>query len=202
VGWAKTAIGFKPEYLDCTRGIRVGNLEDHQRITRISKQASRRATAKTSSPNGGDAASSGSGSAPQPCQSRGQAQVERRKLRVLEVLHHGRHRIRRFKCGMQWSAATCARRRGTAVPASVRLDWHRLVSAIQPRSVTYRDLQRLLADEFEGRQAAGRSRECSGSAYPAPRRYAGRSATFPLANGAASRCTLPLMSRTSRHDRR
>jgi hypothetical protein len=35
----RTAIGFKPEYLDFKRGIRVGNLEDNQRITRILKLA-------------------------------------------------------------------------------------------------------------------------------------------------------------------
>lgn len=33
----RTAIGFLPEYLDFERGIRVGNLEDSQRITRILK---------------------------------------------------------------------------------------------------------------------------------------------------------------------
>ena len=33
------AIGFRPEYLDFNRGIRVGNLEDHERITRILKLA-------------------------------------------------------------------------------------------------------------------------------------------------------------------
>lgn len=33
------AIGFRPEYLDFRRGIRVGNLEDHERITRILKLA-------------------------------------------------------------------------------------------------------------------------------------------------------------------
>lgn len=33
------AIGFKPEFLDFRRGIRVGNLEDHERITRILKLA-------------------------------------------------------------------------------------------------------------------------------------------------------------------
>jgi hypothetical protein len=33
----KAAIGFRPEYLDFRRGIRVGNLEDHERITRILK---------------------------------------------------------------------------------------------------------------------------------------------------------------------
>jgi hypothetical protein len=33
----KAAIGFKPEHLDFKRGIRVGNLKDHERITRILK---------------------------------------------------------------------------------------------------------------------------------------------------------------------
>jgi len=31
------AIGFRPEFLDFRRGIHVGNLEDHERITRILK---------------------------------------------------------------------------------------------------------------------------------------------------------------------
>lgn len=31
------AVGFRPEFLDFRRGIRVGNLEDHERITRILK---------------------------------------------------------------------------------------------------------------------------------------------------------------------
>lgn len=33
------AIGFRPEFLDFKRGIRVGNLEDNERITRILKLA-------------------------------------------------------------------------------------------------------------------------------------------------------------------
>jgi len=33
------AIGFRPEFLDFDRGIRVGNLEDNERITRILKLA-------------------------------------------------------------------------------------------------------------------------------------------------------------------
>jgi hypothetical protein len=37
--YPRSAIGFQPEYLDFQRGIRVGNLEDHQRITRILKLA-------------------------------------------------------------------------------------------------------------------------------------------------------------------
>jgi hypothetical protein len=35
----RTAIGFLPEYLDFEKGIRVGNLDDNQRITRILKLA-------------------------------------------------------------------------------------------------------------------------------------------------------------------
>lgn len=35
----RATIGFQPEYLDFKRGIRVGNLEDNQRITRILKLA-------------------------------------------------------------------------------------------------------------------------------------------------------------------
>ena len=34
-----TAIGFRPEFLDFRRGIRVGNLEENERITRILKLA-------------------------------------------------------------------------------------------------------------------------------------------------------------------
>lgn len=37
--YPRTAIRFKPEYLDFARGIRVGNLEDNERITRILKLA-------------------------------------------------------------------------------------------------------------------------------------------------------------------
>lgn len=35
----RTSIGFMPDYLDFRRGIRVGNLEDNQRITHILKMA-------------------------------------------------------------------------------------------------------------------------------------------------------------------
>lgn len=36
-GVPKAAIAFRPEYLDFKRGIRVGNLEDNERITRLLK---------------------------------------------------------------------------------------------------------------------------------------------------------------------
>ncbi len=36
---APATIGFRPEFIDFRRGIRVGNLEDHERITRILKLA-------------------------------------------------------------------------------------------------------------------------------------------------------------------
>jgi hypothetical protein len=38
-GDMKTAIGFRPEFLDFQRGIHVGNLEERERITRILKIA-------------------------------------------------------------------------------------------------------------------------------------------------------------------
>jgi len=37
--FSRSAIAFRPEYLDFQRGIRVGNLDDNQRITRILKLA-------------------------------------------------------------------------------------------------------------------------------------------------------------------
>jgi hypothetical protein len=43
----KAAIGFLPEYLDFQRGIRVGNLDDNQRITRILKLAVEDATGES-----------------------------------------------------------------------------------------------------------------------------------------------------------
>lgn len=36
---SSAVIGFRPEFLDFKRGIRVGNLQDHERITRILKLA-------------------------------------------------------------------------------------------------------------------------------------------------------------------
>ncbi|NWG12432.1 MAG: hypothetical protein HXY20_02725 [Acidobacteria bacterium] len=38
-GVSPASIGFRPEFLDFDRGIRVGNLKDHERITRILKLA-------------------------------------------------------------------------------------------------------------------------------------------------------------------
>jgi hypothetical protein len=37
--FSRSVIGFRPEYLDFQRGIRVGNLEENERITRILKLA-------------------------------------------------------------------------------------------------------------------------------------------------------------------
>jgi hypothetical protein len=37
--FSRSAIAFRPEYLDFQKGIRVGNLDDNQRITRILKLA-------------------------------------------------------------------------------------------------------------------------------------------------------------------
>lgn len=149
--WAKTAIGFRPEYLDFARGIRVGNLEPHERITRILKaglearygqefvterwgrgvfwqwigflnRANRSAKPKSSHVSFG-------------C-----------SKFFLTVDTDDR----RFKCGMQ------VERGYVRAPREIRdcrlasdWDWQRLVRALTPRSPLMRELKRLVDDEFQ-----------------------------------------------------
>ncbi len=149
--WAKTAIGFKPEYLDFARGIRVGNLEPHERITRILKagletrygqefvterwgrgvfwqwigflnRANRTAKPKSSHVSFGCA-----------------------KFFVTVDTDE-----RRFKCGVQ------VERGYVRAPREMRecqmrsdWDWQRLAAALTPRGTLMRELRRLVDDEFE-----------------------------------------------------
>ncbi len=149
--WAKTAIGFKSEYLDFARGIRVGNLEPHERITRILKagletrygqefvterwgrgvfwqwigflnRANRAAKPKSSHVSFG-------------CS----------KFFVMVDTAE-----RRFKCGVQ------VERGYVRAPREMRecqlrsdWDWQRLVAALRPRGTLMRELRRLVDDQFE-----------------------------------------------------
>lgn len=149
--WAKTAIGFRPEYLDFARGIRVGNLEPHERITRILKsglearygqefvterwgrgvfwqwigflnRANRTAKPKSSHVSFG-------------CS----------KFFLMVDTDE-----RRFKCGLQ------VERGYVRAPREMRecqlrsdWDWQRLVAALTPRGPLMRELKRLADDEFE-----------------------------------------------------
>ncbi len=149
--WAKTAIGFRPEYLDFARGIRVGNLEPNQRITRILKagletryeqefvterwgrgvfwqwigflnRPNRAAKPKSSGVSFGCA----------------------KFFVTVDTADQ------RFKCGMQIERGYL---RAPREMASCRLqsdwDWQRLVRALAPRSVLMKELRRLVDDEFE-----------------------------------------------------
>ncbi len=149
--WAKTAIGFRAEYLDFARGIRVGNLEPHERITRILKtglearygqefvterwgrgvfwqwigflnRANRNAKPRSSHVSFG-------------CS----------KFFVMVDTEE-----RRFKCGMQVERGyvRAPRERRDCQLAS-DWDWQRLVAGLTPRGVLPRELKRLAEDEFE-----------------------------------------------------
>ncbi len=149
--WARTAIGFRPEFLDFERGIRVGNLEPRERITRILKaglearygqefvterwgrgvfwqwigflnRANRNAKPKSSQVSFG-------------CS---------KFFLTVDTLD------RRFKCGLQ------VERGYVRAPREMRecqlrsdWDWHRLVAALTPRGALMRELRRLLDEEFE-----------------------------------------------------
>ncbi len=149
--WARTAIGFRSEFLDFERGIRVGNLEPRERITRILKaglearygqefvterwgrgvfwqwigflnRANRNAKPKSSHVSFG-------------CS------------KFFVMVDTG---DRRFKCGLQ------VERGYLRAPREMRecqlrsdWDWQRLVAALTPRGALMRELRRLLDDEFE-----------------------------------------------------
>jgi hypothetical protein len=152
--WAKTAIGFRPEFLDFSRGIRVGNLEPHERITRVLKgaleatyrqefvterwgrgvfwqwigflnRANRSAKPRSSGVSFG-------------CS----------KFFVSVDTDE-----RRFTCGLQVERGYVRAPRGErACRLCDDWDWHRLVAGMRPRARLYRELKRLVDEEqFEVR---------------------------------------------------
>jgi hypothetical protein len=149
--WAKTAIGFKPEYLDFARGIRVGNLEPHERITRILK-------AGLEARYGQEFVTERWG--------RGVfwqwigflTRANRAAKPISSHVSFGCSKFfvtvdtedRRFKCGLQVERGYVKASRDQG---DFRLradwDWQRLVASLTPRGMLIRELTRLAADEFE-----------------------------------------------------
>jgi hypothetical protein len=152
--WAKTAIGFRPEFLDFSRGIHVGNLEPHERITKILKGALEAEY--------------------------GQEFVTERWGRGvfwqwIGFLNRANRAVkpqssgvsfgcskffvsvdtdeRRFTCGMQVERGYVrASRDERAFRLCPDWDWHRFVAGLVPRAVLYRELKRLVDEEqFEVR---------------------------------------------------
>ncbi len=143
------AIAFKSQYLDFQRGIRVGNLEDNERITRILKL-------ELESRYGQDFVTErwGRGIFWQWI---GYLPRENREAKPISgrvsfgcskffIMVDTEDRV--FKCGMQVE-------RGYLTPApeysQCRLesdwDWHRLISALKPYSRMERELRRLVTRE-------------------------------------------------------
>jgi hypothetical protein len=152
--WAKTAIGFRPEFLDFSRGIHVGNLEPHERITKILKGA-------LEADYGQEFVTERWGRgvfwqwigflnranrAAKP-QSSG-ASFGCSKFYVSVDTDE-----RRFTCGMQVERGYVrASRDERAFRLCPDWDWHRFVAGLTPRAQLYQHLKRLVEEEqFEVR---------------------------------------------------
>ncbi len=145
----KTAIGFKSEYLDFQRGIRVGNLEDNERITRILKlELESRYEQDFVTERWGRGVF---------WQWIGYLPRENRSAKPLSnnvsfgcskffVMVDTGERV--FKCGMQVEREYVkAPRQYPECCLRPDWDWHRLVAALKPSSSMERELKRLVVRE-------------------------------------------------------
>jgi hypothetical protein len=146
----KTAIGFRPEFLDFERGIRVGNLEDNERITRILKLAleSRYQQAFVTERWGRGVYWRWIGYLPK---------ANRAAKPLSSHVSFGCTKFflmidtdkRLFRCGMQ------VERGYVKAPGEYRncqlqpdWDWHRLISVLKPRGLMELEIRRLLREGF------------------------------------------------------
>lgn len=145
----KAAIGFRPEFLDFRRGIRVGNLEDHERITRILKPE---LEARYGEPFVTERWGRGVywqwiGYLPRS---------NREAKPVSSKVSFGCSKFflmvdtedKEFKCGLQVERGCVKAPRGSGA-ATLRpdWDWNRLVSALKPDGPLERELKRLVRRE-------------------------------------------------------
>ena len=149
-GWAKTSIGFKPEYLDFARGIRVGNLEPHERITRILK-------AGLETRYGQEFVTERWGRGVFWIWIGYLNRLNRNAKPLSSHVSFGCSKFfvtidaedRLFKCGLQVERGYL---RAPADARECRLrsdwDWQRLVKALTPRGALERELKRLTRDGF------------------------------------------------------
>jgi hypothetical protein len=143
------AIAFRPEFLDFRRGIRVGNLEDSERITRILKLAleARYRQLFITERWGRGVYWQWIGYLPR---------ANRAAMPISSHVSFGCSKFflsvdtdeRVFKCGMQ------VERGYLKAPRELRhcelrpdWDWHRLLKALKPKSPLARELRRLLRRE-------------------------------------------------------
>ena len=141
-----TALAFRPEYLDFRRGIRVGNLEDNERITRILKLAleSRYAQPFVTERWGRGVYWQWIGYLPR---------ANREAMPLSSRVSFGCSKFflsvdteeKLFKCGMQVERGYMkAPRDYRECQLQSDWDWHRLLRSLQPRSPMERELKRLV----------------------------------------------------------
>lgn len=144
------AIGFRPEFLDFQRGIRVGNLEDNERITRILKLA-------LESRHGQPFVTERWGRGVYWQWIAYLLRANRTAMPISSHVSFGCSKFfimvdtdeKVFKCGLQVE-------RGYVKPpkeypeCQLRSDWdwHRLLAALKPKSAMEKELARLLREGF------------------------------------------------------
>jgi hypothetical protein len=145
----KVAIGFRPEFLDFRRGIRVGNLEDHERITRILKLA---LEARYQQPFVTERW--GRGVFWQWIAYLPRANREAKPLSSHVSFGCSKFFIevdtedKLFKCGLQIERGYLkAPREYRECQLVSDWDWHRLLATLRPRSAMERELKRLICRE-------------------------------------------------------
>lgn len=143
------AIGFRPEFLDFKRGIRVGNLEENERITRILKLAleSRYQQSFVTERWGRGVYWQWIGFLPR---------ANRAAMSISSHVSFGCSKFfimvdteeELFKCGLQVERGYLkAPRQYRNCELRSDWDWHRLLRALKPRSPAERGLGRLVARE-------------------------------------------------------
>ncbi len=148
---AGSAIGFRPEFLDFERGIRVGNLEDHERITRILKLA---LEARYGQPFITERWGRGvfwqwigylprANRLAKPLSS----QYSFGCAKYFISLHSGDDL---FRCGLQLERGFLKAPRGYRDwKLRPDWDWNRLLAALRPRSPMEQEIRRLLREGFQ-----------------------------------------------------
>lgn len=145
----KVAVGFRPEFLDFRRGIHVGNLEDHERITRLLKVEleSRYAQPFVTERWGRGVYWQWIGYLPR---------ANREAKPLSSHVSFGCSKFflsvdtdeKLFKCGLQIERGYVkAPRDFPECRLRSDWDWHRLVAALRPKSAMERELRRLLSRE-------------------------------------------------------
>ncbi|MBI3693862.1 MAG: hypothetical protein HY238_03350 [Acidobacteria bacterium] len=143
-------IGFRPEFLDFDRGIRVGKLEDHERITRILKLAleARHAQPFVTERWGRGMYWQWIGYLPR---------ANRAAKPVSNQVSFGCSKFflmisteeRLFRCGLQVERGYVkAPRDYRSCELRPDWDWHRLLAALKPKGPMEREIDRLLREGF------------------------------------------------------